>query len=117
MSDSISTITDPFDATALDEATELRALSQALQLAEGFKLIFVRCNQPQQRQKLVAALRTGLPEFNVQEIHFKEPITHPLDELRSRIEEPAPDAVFVSGLEYSLPTAADADSASLVANL
>ncbi|HKC65963.1 MAG TPA: tetratricopeptide repeat protein [Pyrinomonadaceae bacterium] len=117
MSDSTLTTTDPFDATALDEATELRALSQALQLAEGFKLIFVRCNQPQQRRKLVADLRAELPEFKVQEIQFNEPVTHLLDELRSRIAEPAPDAVFVYGLEYSLPAAADADSAPLVANL
>ncbi len=117
MSDNLSTITDPFVATALDEETELRALSQALRLAQGFKLIFVRCNQPQQQKKLAAALGAGLPEFNVQEIHFDEPIMHLLDELRSRIEEPAPDAVFVSGLEYSLPTATDADSSPLVANL
>src|SRR5256884_5499970 len=117
MSDNLSTITDPFAATALDEATELRALSQALRLAQGFKLIFARCNQPQQRRNLITALRAELPELNAQEIHFNEPITHLLDELRSRIAEPPPDAVFVSGLEYSLPAAAEADATPLVANL
>lgn len=117
MSDELSTITDPFAATALDEETELRALSQALRLAKGFKLIFVRCNQPQQQRKLAAALRAQLPGFNVQQVHFDKPVTHLLDELRSRIAQPAPDAVFVSGLEYSLPAAAEADKTPLVANL
>jgi tetratricopeptide (TPR) repeat protein len=117
MSDNSSIIADPFAATALDETTELRALVQALKLAEGFKLIFVRCNQPQQQQKLIAALRAELPELNVQEIRFDEPVTHLLDELRSRIIAPQPDAVFVSGLENSLPVAAYADATPLVANL
>jgi tetratricopeptide (TPR) repeat protein len=117
MSDDQSAITDPFAATALDEATELRALAQALRLAEGFKLIFARCNQPQQQQKLIALLRAELPELNVQEIHFDKPITHLLDELRTRIAVPPPDAAFVSGLENSLPVAADADATPLVANL
>lgn len=117
MSDNPSTITDPFATTALDETTELRALSQALQLAEGFKLIFARCNQPQQQQKLIAALRAGLPQLSIQEIHFGEPLTHLLDELRSRIATPPPDALFVSGLENSIPVAAHADATPLVANL
>jgi tetratricopeptide (TPR) repeat protein len=117
MSDEQSAITDPFAATALDEVTELRALAQALRLAEGFKLIFARCNQPQQQQKLIAQLRTELPDLNAQEISFTEPVVHLLDELRDRITAPPPDAVFVSGLENSLPVAANADAAPLVANL
>jgi tetratricopeptide (TPR) repeat protein len=117
MSDNLSIVTDPFAVTALDEATELRALSQALRLAQGFKLIFVRCNQPLQRRNLIAAVRAELPELNAQEINFNEPITHLLDELRGRIAEPPPDALFVSGLEYSLPVAAEADATPLVANL
>ena len=117
MNDDQQTILDPFAATALDETTELRALAQALRLAEGFKLIFARCNQPQQQQKLIALLRAELPELKIQEIHFGEPITHLLDELRSRIAVPLPDAVFVSGLENSLPVATGADATPLVANL
>ncbi|HEV7860255.1 MAG TPA: tetratricopeptide repeat protein [Pyrinomonadaceae bacterium] len=95
----------------------MRALSQALQLAQGFKLIFARCNQPDQRQKLIAALRAELPGLKVQEIHFNEPVPHLLDALRERIKSPTPDALFVSGLEYSLPTAAEAHATPFVANL
>ena len=108
---------DPFSPTALDEATELRALSQALQLAQDFKLIFVRCNQSDQRNRLVVKLRNELPAVNIQEIQFAEPLTHLLDELRTRIGRPTPDAVFLSGLEYSLPNAEDAHSTAFVANL
>lgn len=108
---------DPFSPTALDEATELRALSQALQLAQGFKLIFARCNQSDQRHKLVAKLRVELPSLNIQEIHFTEPLTHLLDALRERIVRPVLNAVFISGLEYSLPNADEAHATPFVANL
>jgi tetratricopeptide (TPR) repeat protein len=108
---------DPFSPTALDEATEFRALSNALQLAQDFKLIFSRCNQSDQRNRLVAKLRSELPSLNIQEIHFIEPITHLLDALRARIVRPAPTAVFVSGLEYSLPSAEEAPASPFVANL
>ena len=117
MNEDLSVPADPFALAVLDEQTELRALVRALQLAEGFKLIFVRCNQPQQRQQLIAALRNELPQLDVQEIHFSEPIPHLLNALRERVKEPMPGAVFVSGLEYSLPTAADAHATPFVANL
>jgi tetratricopeptide (TPR) repeat protein len=118
MSDDTSfALEDPFSPTALDEATELRALSHALQLAQGFKLIFARCNQNDQREKLVSKLRNDLLAINIQEIHFTKPVAHLLDALRLKISVPAPDALFVSGLEYSLPTAADAHQTPFVANL
>src|SRR2546421_12738778 len=107
MSD-VETAIDPFTPAALDEETELRALAQALRLAQGFKLIFVRCNQPEQRQRLMAEVRRRLPEMSVQEIHLGDPVPHLLEALRERVEQPAPDAVFVSGPEYSLPVAAAA---------
>ena len=80
MSD-VETVIDPFAPAALDEETELRALVQALRLAQGFKLIFVRCNQPEQRQRLIAEVRRRLPEMNVQEIHLSEPVPHLLEAL------------------------------------
>jgi tetratricopeptide (TPR) repeat protein len=117
MSEAILAPTDPFDLPALEEGTELRTLARALQLAAGFKLYFVRCNQPQQRRRVIASLRAELPQLNVQEIQFSQPMPHLLDALRQLIEAPAPDAVFVSGLEYSLPIAEDADATPFVANL
>lgn len=117
MSSDISATVDPFAPTALDEETELRALAHALKLAQGFKLIFARCNQPQQRKKLITTLRKSLGDFDIQEIHLKEPVTHLLDELRERLTGKKPQALFVSGLEYSLPAADEAYKLPFIANL
>ncbi len=117
MSNNPFAIANPFEPTALDEKTELRALLRALQFAQGFKLLFARCNQPDQSQRLVADLRAELPQLTVREIHFSKPITHLLDALSERLAGLPSDAVFVSGLEYSLPTAANAHATPFVANL
>ncbi len=121
MSDNPFAIADPFDPSVPDEETELRTLARALQFADGFSLLFVCCHQYDQRRRLVAALRKELPQFNVLELHFKTPIDHLLHELhkelRQRLTQPPPDAVFVSGLEYSLPIAAEAYATPFVANL
>ena len=117
MSENPFTIDEPFDPAALDEQTELRTLARALHFAQGFKLFFVRCNQHDQRQRLADALQKELPQLAVQEIHFDAPIDHLLDALRERLTQPPLDAVFASGLEYSLPTAADAHATPFVANL
>ena len=117
MSDATLTEVDPFNPTALDEEIELRALARALEYSEGFKLIFVRCNQPQQRERLADEMQKRLPQLNIQRIHFSEPVPHLLDALRERLATTTPDAVFVSGIEYSLPVAAEAHATSFVANL
>jgi tetratricopeptide (TPR) repeat protein len=109
--------TGPFDPIPPDESVELAALKHSLCLSQGFSLLFARCNQADQRRRLVAALRQKLPQFRIQEIVFDRPILHLLDELRFLMEEPAPDAIFVSGLEHTLPVAAKAHATPLVANL
>jgi tetratricopeptide (TPR) repeat protein len=115
-SDTLDTI-DAFAVDSPDEEGELRALAQALRLAEGFKLLFARCNQPQQQRRVISALRQQLTDLKIQEIRFDQPITHMLDAVRDRLEQPPPQAIFVSGLEYSLPTAADAQKTEFIANL
>ncbi|HYP25406.1 MAG TPA: tetratricopeptide repeat protein, partial [Blastocatellia bacterium] len=108
---------DPFEANVLDEQTELRAMTRALSFAEGFGLIFARCNQPNLRARLISEIKKELPEIKVREIHFTEPVPHLLDALRDRLTDDSIDAVFVSGLEYSLPVAAEAHLTPFVANL
>ncbi|MFL6274617.1 MAG: hypothetical protein ACJ74G_05335, partial [Blastocatellia bacterium] len=115
-SDTLETI-DAFAVNSPDEEGEMRALAQALRLAEGFKLIFARCNQPQQQKRVIVALRQQLADLKIQEIRFDQPITHLLDALHERLMQPPPQAIFVSGLEYSLPTAAEAQKTEFVANL
>lgn len=108
---------DIFDPTVPDEEMELGALEASLRLAKGFALLYARCNQPEQRRRLVSELRKRLPELKIQEIEFHEPITHLLDQLRSHIEDSAPDVVFLYGLENSLPVADQAAKTPFVANL
>ena len=108
---------DAFNPATPDEDTELGGLTASLRLAQGFALLFARCNQPDQRRRLVAVIRERLPHLNIQEIELREPIPHLLDELRYQIAEPVPDVIFVSGLEYSLPIAAQAANTPFVLNL
>jgi tetratricopeptide (TPR) repeat protein len=108
---------DPFEVSTPDEATELTALTRALELAEGFRLLFVRCNQIPQRERLMEDVRARLPKLNIQTIFFREPIVHLLDAVQEKLATPMPDAVFISGLDFSLPVAAEAHATPLIANL
>ena len=117
MSDASVGTEAPFLPTVPDEEYELRALVQALGFAEKFSLLFVRCNQPAQRQRLMAAVQKQLPQMVIQEIRLHEPVTHLLDAIRQQMTEPPPDAIFVSGVEHSLPLIEHAAASPFVANL
>jgi tetratricopeptide (TPR) repeat protein len=108
---------NPFEVSTPDETAELSALARSLELAEGFRLIFVRCNQIPQRERLMEEVRSRLPKLNIQTIFFREPIQHLLDSTQEQLTTPLPDAVFVSGLEFSLPVATEAHVTPLIANL
>jgi tetratricopeptide (TPR) repeat protein len=117
MSTNKPALLDPFEVSTPDEAAELSALARSLELAEGFHLIFVCCSQIPQRERLMEEVRARLPKLNIQTIIFREPIQHLLDAIQSPLTTSVPDAVFVSGLEFSLPVAAEASAAPLIANL
>lgn len=108
---------DPFEVSTPDEAAEVLALVRALELAEGFRLIFVRCNQLPQRERLMEEVRSHLPKLKIQTIFFREPVQHLLDAIQAQLTTPSPDVMFVSGLEFSLPVVAEAHAAPLIANL
>lgn len=116
MTDQIAEI-DPFAPGTLDQETELAALAHALEFASGFSLLFAQCNQAPQRRQLMAEMRERLQKLTVQEIHLNQPVNHLLDALRERLNSPLPDAVFVSGLEHSLPFISEAATTSFIANL
>ena len=117
MSANEAALLDPFAVSAPDEAAELSALVRTLELAEGFQLIFARCNQIPQRERLMEEVRSRLPKLNIQTIFFREPIQHLLDSMQVQLTMPLPDIIFVSGLEFSLPVAAEAHVAPLIANI
>ncbi len=116
MTDQVAEI-DPFAPGVLDQETELAALTHALEFASGFSLLFVVCNPAPLRRQLMDDLRQRLPKFKVQEIIFNEPVSHLLDALGEQLAQPLPNAVFVSGLEHSLPSIAIATTTSFIANL
>jgi tetratricopeptide (TPR) repeat protein len=117
MSDTSPPVSGPFVPKILDEEIELRSLSRALTFSDGFSLLFAYCYLATQRKHLIKVIKQGLPGLAIQEIHFDKPVEHLLDELRRTITDPAPDAVFVSGLEYSLPVAVEPHTTPFVANL
>ncbi len=117
MSQIPETIVDPFDPAVIDETAELRALARSIELANGFKLILVRCNQIPDQHRLIAALREQLSAMTVREIQFDAPIEHLLDELRARFDEEKSDAILVTGLASSMPDPDTAHATPLVANL
>ena len=117
MSANEPSLLDPFAVSAPDEAAELSALVRTLELAEGFQLIFVRCNQIPQRERLMEEVRSRLPNLNIQTIFFRGPIQHLLDSIQEHLMTPLPDVVFVSGLEFSLPVTDEAQATPLIANL
>jgi tetratricopeptide (TPR) repeat protein len=112
-----ATFAEPFAPSVPDEEIELRALCNALSLARGFSLLFGRCNQVDYRRDLIAKVKDRLPNLDVLVIQLREPITHLLDELRNRLGARPPDAVFVLGIEHSLPISRGAESTPFVANL
>ncbi len=111
-------IDDPLTPNLLDRNTELRALARAIELADGFSLLFACCNQPSTQHFLITELKAQFPNFHFKEIHFKKAISHLLDELnRTDTSNPPYDAILISGLEYSFSTAEKAYTTPFVANL
>jgi tetratricopeptide (TPR) repeat protein len=95
---------DPFEDVLPEEQEELNALKLALQRgaqSREFQLVFARCNIAPYQQVLIRRLQAELPNLTIQHIHFDEKIDHLLDQLRWRLVDPMPDAVFITGLEHS----------------
>ena len=99
------------------EGVELTPLVHEIQIADGFKLLFIFSIKSHSYQSFVANLRRELPQINIQAIHLEEPVTSLLDELHQQLEQPIPDAVFVSGLEHSVPRSVDTYTSPFVQNL
>ncbi|HBL32063.1 MAG TPA: hypothetical protein DD490_35010 [Acidobacteria bacterium] len=85
---------------------ELLSLLRLLERAEGFTLAFLMCNVAAERERLVDLLVQSLkPQGRTGRVlHLQEPLVDLLAELR-RLSPPlsAGDAVFVLGLERSIP--------------
>jgi tetratricopeptide (TPR) repeat protein len=126
---SVPNLPSEVDTAAEPVAVVVRRLVRAIDYAEGFWLGFVRCNLIEQRHKAAAVCRDLLAplDISVLEINLTEPVTDLLPILKARIAEgqgatnaasegpppslaaaeaaqPAKLALFVYGLEHSIPS-------------
>jgi tetratricopeptide (TPR) repeat protein len=105
-----------FDSLDFDEIAEIKALTRSIIRAEHFSLLFARSNQRPRQKELIEKIKTGLPGKKIEVVYFENEISNLLDELRGRFDE-KPDAVFVYGLETSMPKSEIADKTPFVLNL
>lgn len=106
-----------FDSVDFDETSEFKALVRSIQRADGFSLLFARCNHRPKQKELMKKVFSELPEKRISVFYFENPIENLLDEIRQRLIDEKPAAVFVYGLETSMPKSEIADKTSLVLNL
>jgi tetratricopeptide (TPR) repeat protein len=106
---------DPFNLGPLNEEEGLHSLTRSLEMARGFSLLIARCNLPVERDRLIEVVKSRLPKFTIEHVRFDAPIKYLLFELRDRIGDRKPDAIFVSGLERSLTGAAPHHAPLIVA--
>ncbi len=101
----------------LDNELELKRLVRSIDLSEKYFLFFASCNSISQQKKLIDQLKSANPELNIEVIFFESPIKSLLHELRQRLNGKNPDAVFVSGLRYSIPPEESSITSNFLANL
>ena len=86
-----------------DNDSILDQIERVVRWGDEFRLAFVKCNHPAQRETLRRSLLERLSDQRVLEIALEKPIVSLLDEIRPlwNPDQP-PVAVCVYGLEYSL---------------
>jgi tetratricopeptide (TPR) repeat protein len=108
---------DPFALTPPDEVAERTALIRAIEMSRGFTLLFACCNRADDRDRLMADVQAHLTGLHVQSIPLREPVRNLLIELRTRLESPPPDAVFIYGVEGWLTSGEEAGDDPFIRNL
>jgi tetratricopeptide (TPR) repeat protein len=101
----------------IDNELELKRLVRSIDLSEKYFLFFASCNSLSQQKKLINQLKSSTPQLNIEVIFFESPIKSLLHELRQRLKGKNPDAVFVSGLRYSIPAEESSNTSNFLANL
>jgi tetratricopeptide (TPR) repeat protein len=89
--------------TGKDVDAVLDQIERVVRWSDEFRLAFVKCNHPVQREAMRRSLRERLNDKRVLEIFLEKPIISLLDELSTHWDaKQLPDAVCVYGLENSL---------------
>jgi tetratricopeptide (TPR) repeat protein len=88
---------------AADAHAILDRLERVVRWADDFRLAFVRCNHPVQREEMRRQFLDRLSDRHVLEVFLEKPILSLLDELTARWDAAQPPhAVCVYGLEKSI---------------
>jgi tetratricopeptide (TPR) repeat protein len=106
-----------FEEKKVDNELELKRLARSIDLSEKYFLYFVACNSLPRQKSFIEQLKKEHPELKIEVIFFESPIKSLLHELRQRLQGKNLDAVFVSGLRYSIPPAESSDTSNFLAHL
>ena len=117
MSDVVFSAPALFNAPPPDNDAQRATLARELRVAKGFTLIFALCNSAAERARQMNALKEDVPELRIQDVPVRKQIPHLLDVLRATLDDPAPDAVFVHGLENWIPSDANPHAVPFFLNL
>ena len=117
MSDDFPLKLSLFNAPPPDNDEQRATLARELRVAKGFTLIFALCNSAAERARQMNALWEDVPELRIQDVLIRKQVPHLLDVLRATLDDPAPDAVFVHGLENWIPSDANPRAVPFLLNL
>jgi tetratricopeptide (TPR) repeat protein len=103
--------------SAENDQEELSALIRSIKLSQKYYLFFVACNQIPRQNELIADIKAKLPTKYIEVIGFKEPVTNLLTELKQKLKDKSPDAIFVQGLGNSISSDGIGKENSLIHSL
>ena len=82
-------------------AEELDSLVRAIRFGSGYSLYFAESRSRALRHRVCDLVEQQLPELEIKRIHFSEPITDLLSELKKAACSPSLAAIFATGIEYT----------------
>ena len=87
----------------IDNGSILKQIERVVRWGDEFRLAFIKCNHPAQRETMRGLLLDHLSDLLVLEISLENPIVSLLDEIRQHWNSDQPPlAVCIYGLEHSL---------------
>ncbi len=103
--------------TLYDTEEAERLLSREIQRAQGFSLVFAVSGGGRRSLEHMALFRSHYPDLKLQHFDLREETPDLLGLLREHLKRPAPDAVFVTGVEFWTSGDLDQPVSPFIANL
>jgi tetratricopeptide (TPR) repeat protein len=108
---------ESLETEKIDIELELKRLVRSIDLSEKYFLFFAVCNSIPRQKSFIQQIKSANPKLNIEVIFFESPVKSLLHELRQRLSGKNPDAVFVFGLRYSIPSEESSNTSNFLANL